>query len=287
MEAEIIRSLATDFESKAYIHEGVECWNARDLMALLGYRWENFENVIEKAKKACENSGFDVEQQFRDFTKQIETGNGAKYTITDIRLTRYASYLVAQNGSPKKTQVAFAQTYFAVQTRKIEVLEQRIGQVERLMAREKLKETENRLSGIIYERGVDELGFGIIRSKGDKALFGKTTQEMKDKLGIKAGPLADHLSAIAIKAKDLAADITVHKLQNNEEIRGHNPIEGEHVRSNSEMRNMLVREGIYPENFPKEEDLKKVDRQIKSDAKRIEKEQTKSIGLSKARPDLS
>jgi DNA-damage-inducible protein D len=278
MEAEIIRSLAKNFESSAYMHEGVECWNARDLQRLLGYaRWENFENAIKKAKQSCINAGFPIDNQFRDFTKMVEIGLEAKRATADIRLTRYACYLIAQNGNPNIAEIAFAQTYFAVQTRKVEVLEQRIGQVERLIARGKLKETENKFSGLIYERDVDEMGFSVIRSKGDKALFGKTTQEMKDKLGIKAGPLADHLPAITIKAKDLATEITVHKLQNNDSIRGQTPIEGEHIKSNQEMRKMLVGQGVIPENLPKEEDLKKIDRQIKSDGKRLAKDQAKKL----------
>ncbi len=285
METAIVRSLAKNFEDNAYVHEGVECWNARDLQRLLGYaRWENFENAIKKAKEACVRSGFAVEDQFRDFTKMVEIGSEAKRPTEDIRLTRYACYLIAQNGSSSIPDVAFAQTYFAVQTRKIEVLEERIGQVERLEARAKLRETENRLSGIIYERGVDENGFGVIRSKGDKALFGKTTQGMKDKLGVKNGALADHLPAIAIKAKDLAADITVHKLQDNTGIRGQAPIEEEHIISNTDMRAMLIKGGIYPENLPAEEDLKKVERQINSDRKRVAKDQAKTL-KSKPSPE--
>src|ERR1700733_2695197 len=167
MEAEIIRSLAKNFESSAYMHEGIECWNARDLQRLLGYaRWENFENAIKKAKQSCANAGFPIENQFRDFTKMVEIGSDAKRATADIRLTRYACYLIAQNGDSNIAEIAFAQTYFAVQTRKVEVLEKRIGQAERLMARGKLKETENKFSGIIYERDVDEVGFSTIRSKG-------------------------------------------------------------------------------------------------------------------------
>ena len=280
MKAEIIRSLTNDFESHAYEFEGVECWNARDLQLLLGYaRWENFAKVVDKARVACATAGSDIEDHFRDITKMVETGSDAKRGIEDVRLTRYACYLIAQNGDPAKEKIAFAMSYFAVQTRKFEILETRINQWERLQAREKLSETERKFSGAIYQRGVDDRGFAIIRSKGDQALFGgRTTGEMKKKLGVSDNrPLADFLPTITIKAKDFATEISLFKVREDEKLTGHGPIENEHVKNNREVRGLLTKQGIFPEHLPPAEDLKKVDRAVKSDGKRLAKTSKKPV----------
>lgn len=215
MKKELIAELFEQFEKAGYELKGIECWSARELQPILGYlRWENFANAIDKAKKACENAGEKVSDHFRDFTKMVELGSGAERKIEDIALTRYACYLVAQNGDASKQAIAFAQTYFAVQTRKQEIIEQRLLDIARVTAREKLSKSEKKLSGIIYERGVDEKGFGVIRSKGDAALFGGfSTNDMKHKLGVPTNrPLADFLPTLTIKAKDFATELTSHNV---------------------------------------------------------------------------
>jgi DNA-damage-inducible protein D len=189
MKAEEINVLFARFESAASEIEGVECWSARDLQEIFEYKeWRNFVKVLDKAKEACQNSSNKVSDHFVDVNKMIELAKGAQRPVEDIALTRYACYLIAQNGDPSKSQISFAQTYFAVQTRKQEIIEQRLLDVDRVNAREKLTKSEKKLSGIIYERGVDDRGFARIRSKGDQALFGGfSTNDMKQKLGVPAG----------------------------------------------------------------------------------------------------
>lgn len=274
MEKELIAKLHKNFEDYAHEKDGVQFWFARDLQVLLGYdQWKNFENVIEKAKIACQNSKNPVNDHFADVGKTIAMPKGAEKEILDIMLTRYACYLIAQNGDPRKDEIAFAMSYFAVQTRKQEIIEQRLAEWERLHAREKLSLTEKELSGIIFERGVDHKGFGRIRSKGDKALFGGySTADMKAKLGIPDNrPLADFLPAVTIKAKDLANEITNHNLKRDRSLSGEMRITDEHIKNNSNVRDTLTKSGIRPEFLPAEEDLKKVERKLKSENKKLPK----------------
>ena len=248
-----------------------EFWFARDLQDLLGYsEWRNFLKVIEKAKDSAHSVGATVQNHFVDVNKMVQIGSGAGRPIEDIMLTRYACYLVAQNGDPRKEAIAFAQTYFAVQTRKQELIEERILLQERLQARQKLTESETELSRNIYERGVDDQGFGRIRSKGDAALFGgNTTGQMKNKLEIPSNrPLADFLPTVTIAAKNLATEITNHNVRQ-KDLHGELTITEEHVQNNTGVRNMLGDRGINPEELPPEEDLKKLERRIKSDEKRL------------------
>lgn len=248
-----------------------EFWFARDLQDLLGYsEWRNFLKVIEKAKDSAHSVGATVQNHFVDVNKMVQIGSGAGRPIEDVMLTRYACYLVAQNGDPRKEAIAFAQTYFAVQTRKQELIEERILLQERLQARQKLTESETELSRNIYERGVDDQGFGRIRSKGDAALFGgNTTGQMKNKLEIPSNrPLADFLPTVTIAAKNLATEITNHNVRQ-KDLHGELTITEEHVQNNTGVRNMLGDRGIKPEELPPEEDLKKLERRIKSDEKRL------------------
>jgi DNA-damage-inducible protein D len=276
MTKELISTLQSEFNSIVNIMEDsqIEYWFARDLQKTLGYdRWENFANVIQKAKTACVNSQIDIDDHFREVTKMVTIGSGASREIDDIVLTRYACYLIAQNGDSSKEHIAFAQTYFAIQTRKQELIEQRMELEDRLQARAKLRESEIELSKNIYERGVDDKGFGRIRSKGDSALFGgNSTQMMKTKLGVTGSkPLADFLPTITITAKNLATEITNHNVKQNN-LHGEESITGEHIQNNESVRGLLMDRGIKPEELPPAEDLKKLERKVKSDEKRLIKQ---------------
>ena len=273
MKREVILELFGRFEQACYNYEGVEYWSARELQSILGYlRWENFFNVIVRAKKACENAGSNVDDHFRDVTKMIAIAKGAQREVEDTALTRYACYLIAQNGDPSKPAIAFAQTYFAVQTRKQEIIEQRLIDVERVSAREKLSKSEKKLSGILYERGVDNSGFAVIRSKGDQALFGGfSTNDMKKKLGVPATkPLADFLPTLTIKAKDFANELTSHNVIE-KDLNKQNQISQEHVENNKAVRDILLQRGVKPEALPPSEDVKKLERRLESDEKKASK----------------
>jgi DNA-damage-inducible protein D len=276
MKKEQILELFKQFESICYLYEGVECWSARELQLLLGYsKWENFEKVIDKAKEACKNSGEEMSYHFPDVRKTIPMPKGAEKQIYDILLTRYACYLIAQNGDSRKEEIAFAQNYFAVQTRRAELVEKRLLEYERVKAREKLSHTEKQLSGVLYERGVDSQGFAVIRSKGDQALFHLSTPQLKKKLGVPDNrPVADFLPTINIKAKDLAAEMTGLNVQS-KDLKGQSSIEKEHVDNNSAVREMLTKRGIYPEQLPPAEDVKKIQRKLEGDERKILKEAKK------------
>lgn len=274
MKKEIIVQLNKTFEESAYTQNGVEYWMARDIQKLLDYtEWRNFLLVVDKAKIACINSGQKIGYHFVDVNKTIPMPKGAEKDIQDIMLTRFACYLIAQNGDPRKEQIAFAQSYFAIQTRRQELLEERIALVERVRAREKLADTESELSGVVYERGVDGEGFARLRSKGDHALFGGyTTLDMKIKLGVpEKRPLADFLPTITIKAKDLAAEITSFNTKKSN-LSGELAITGEHIKNNKDVRDLLGKSGIRPEALPLEEDIKKLQRRLKSEGKKITKD---------------
>ncbi|HPT01601.1 MAG TPA: DNA damage-inducible protein D [Bacteroidales bacterium] len=270
MKSDEIRNLFSQFEAAALELDSVECWSARELQNLLGYsKWENFEKVIRKAKDACINAGELTENHFPDIRKMVEIGSMTERPIEDIALTRYACYLIAQNGDSRKEEIAFAQNYFAVQTRRSELVEQRILEFERVKAREKLSQTEKQLSGILYERGIDNQGFAIIRSKGDQALFRLNTQMLKRKMGVpESRPVADFLPTISIKAKDLAAEMTGLNVQS-KDLEGQIKIEKEHIDNNLAVRNMLTQRGIVPENLPPAEDVKKLQRKLNGDEKKL------------------
>ncbi len=258
----------------------IEFWHARELMPLLGYeRWENFEKAIHRAMISCETSGIEISDHFREVTKMIGTGKGAHRPIKDYLLTRYACYLIAQNGDPKKEEIAFAQSYFAIQTRKQELIEERIAYIERTEARGRLRESEKRLSQNIYERGVDDAGFGRIRSKGDTALFGgKSTQDMKKKLGVNENrPLADFLPTLTIAAKNLATEMTNYNVEE-KDLQGELSITVEHIQNNSTVREMLGQRGIRPEDLPASEDIRKLERRVKSQEKKLATQSAKLPG---------
>ncbi len=271
MKKEQIQELLARFESACYLVKDIECWSARELQLIFNYtEWRNFLKVVNKAKEACLHAGTEIHDHFVDVNKMIDLAKGAQRQVQDIALTRYACYLIAQNGDPSKPEVAFAQTYFAVQTRKQELIEQRLLDVERIMAREKLSQTEKKLSGIIYERGVDEQSFAIIRSKGDEAFFGgNSTSEMKRKLKVPpTRPLADFLPTLTIKAKDFASELTGHNVIDKDLI-GDQAISKEHVDNSKAVRKILLERGVKPENLPPDEDVNKVRRRLNADEKRI------------------
>lgn len=269
MEKQIIHKLTTNFEDSSYkTDDGVEFWLARDLQHLLGYdKWDNFKNVINKAKTACEVSGQKISDHFADIGKTIKMPKNAEKEIDDLMLTRYACYLIAQNGDSRKQEIAFAQTYFAVQTRKAEIIEQKILEYERVQARHKLAETEKELSQVIFEQTGENQNFAIIRSKGDQALFNKTTKQMKDKWRIKNKPLADFMPTILLKAKDFATEITIFNAKD-KKMKTEKQISNEHITNNKSVRNTLISRGITPENLPPEEDVKKIERKLKSEQKK-------------------
>lgn len=272
MKTDDIKNLFLAFEGIVFEYNEIECWSAREIQSLLGYtQWRNFENAIEKAKEACKNAGESVSDHFADISKTIAMPKGAEKQVDDIVLTRYACYLIAQNGDSRKEEIAFAQNYFAVQTRRAEIIQQRILDYERVKARAKLAETEKVLSGVLYERGVDGKGFAIIRSKGDKALFNLDTNMLKRRVGAPENrPVADFLSTIGIKAKDLAAEMTSVNVQA-KDLKGMSPIEKEHIDNNLAVRNMLLDRNIIPEQQAAGEDVKKVERRLKSEEKKLKK----------------
>ena len=252
----------------------VEFWYARELMGCLGYTtWRRFKDAINRAIESCKSAEIEVSDHFADAVKMVEIGSKAVRDVDDILLTRYACYLIAQNGDPRKEEIAFAQSYFAVQTRKQELIEERIAYIQRTEARGKLRESEKRLSQNIYERGVDDAGFGRIRSKGDQALFGgRSTQEMKEKLGVSdKRPLADFLPTLTIAAKNLATEMTNYNVEE-KDLKGEGAITTEHVQNNTTVREMLGIRGIKPEELPPSEDIKKLERKVKSQEKKIAKE---------------
>ncbi len=275
MNAELIQQMQSSFDSLAQTVPGteiVEFWFARDLQEPLGYvRWENFLTAIQRAIASCETTGYRVSDHFRGVTKMVAIGSSAERSVEDFMLTRYACYLIAQNGDPRKEPIAFAQSYFAVQTRKQELIEERMKLLGRLEARDKLRASEKALSDNIFERGVDDTGFGRIRSKGDAALFGgHTTQIMKEKFGIiQTRPLADFLPTLTIAAKNLATEMTNHNVQQ-ANLQGEPAITCEHVQNNTSVREMLGQRGIKPESLPPEEDIKKLERRVKSEEKKLE-----------------
>lgn len=279
MDKKIIECKKNQFDDFMQIVEDseIEFWYARDLMKLLGYeQWRNFENAISKAMESCKSAQIEVSDHFAEVSKMVMIGSGAERKLKDYMLTRYACYLIAQNGDPKKEEIAFAQSYFAVQTRKQELIEERISYIERTEARGRLRESEKRLSQNIYERGVDDAGFGRIRSRGDQALFGgKSTQEMKQLLGVKdSRPLADFLPTLTIAAKNLATEMTNYNVEE-KDLQGENAISNEHVQNNSTVRNMLGTRGIKPEELPASEDIRKLERKVKSQEKKLASESGK------------
>jgi DNA-damage-inducible protein D len=270
MKKEIVESLTDNFEAHAQQTEGgVEFWLGRDIQHLLGYsKWDNFLNVVSKAKTACEVSGHEVTDHFADVGKTIAMPKGAEKEVPDIMLTRYACYLIAQNGDPRKPEIAFAQTYFAIQTRRAELIEQRLLEVERVQARRKLSETEKELSQVIYEQAGGNQDFASIRSKGDMALFGKSTQAMKAQWKVPdSRPLADFAPTIILKAKDFATEITIFNARQHQ-MGNEAAIAKEHVTNNKAVRNTLLERGIRPEGLPPAEDVKKVERRLQSDDKK-------------------
>lgn len=271
MKNELIQSLTSSFEGHAQQTEtGIEYWLARDLQQLLGYtKWENFLAVIAKAKTACEVSGHTVENHFPDVRKMVKIGSGTERDIEDIMLTRYACYLIAQNGDPRKQEIAFAQTYFAMQTRKAELIEQRLLEAERVVARKKLSDTEKELSSVIYEQTGGNQDFALIRSKGDHALFGKSTQAMKAQWKVpESRPLADFAPTIVLKAKDFATEITIHNARA-QQLQTERQISTEHVTNNEAVRQTLLSRGIRPESLPPAEDVKKIERRLVSAEKNV------------------
>lgn len=270
MKSELIQQLTVSFEGHAQQTEsGVEYWLARDLQVLLGYaKWDNFVNVITKAKTASEVSGHDVANHFADVGKMVELGSGSRREIDDVMLTRFACYLIAQNGDPAKSEIAFAQTYFAIQTRRAELIEQRMLEAERLAARKKLTETEKELSSVIYEQTGGNQDFATIRSKGDHALFGRSTAAMKARWKVPDGrPLADFAPTIILKAKDFATEITIFNAREHN-MRSEGAISREHVTNNEAVRQTLLGRGIRPESLPPDEDIKKVERRLASDERK-------------------
>ncbi len=288
MDKEIIGLYLEKFNERAYRTDEIEFWFARDLQELLGYKeWRNFEKVIGRAKVACRKAGVNADDHFAASTRTVEMPKGGTKEIDDIIMSRYGCYLTAQNGDPAKEAIAFAMSYFAVQTRKQEILQKRIDDWERLRARDKLSYSEKVLSGVMYERGVDHRGFAAVRSRGDQALFGgHSTEEMKARLGVSPNrALADFLPTITIKAKDFANEITIFNMRKDRGLSGQVHVEHEHVKNNEDVRRVLIKRGIKPEDLPPEEDLRKLERRVKADNKRLAKDTKKIRHGGKEMPD--
>ncbi len=272
------KSTFDDITKKVNDEDGntIEIWYARELQEVLGYaRWENFAGAIGRAIESCKTLGINIDDHFREVTKMVSLGSSSQRKVQDFMLTRYACYLIAQNGDPKKEEIAFAQSYFAVQTRKAELIEERLNEIARISTRERLRASEKMLSRNIYQRGVDDIGFGRIRSKGDYALFGGlTTEQMKQRLGIKNGALADFLPTLTIAAKNLATEMTNYNVEQ-KNLYGEVDISDEHVQNNRSVRGMLGQRGIKPENLPPAEDIKKVERKVAKDEKLMQKDSQK------------
>jgi DNA-damage-inducible protein D len=285
MQTDIITRLHSSFEEAAAQENGVTFWYARDIQTMLGYaRWENFEAAIERAKASCRATDQPVDNHFREVTKMVEIGSGTTRAVRDLMLTRYACYLIAQNGDPKKDAIAFAQSYFALQTRKQELLEERLQLAERIQARSKLTETERQLSSTLYQHGVDDRGFGEIRSRGDNALFGgHNTAQMKARLGVKSSrALADFLPTVTLKAKEFAAAITDFNVRKNK-MHGTGVIGNEHVKNNRDVRGVLAKSDIKPENLPAEEDIQKLERRVKTEEKKTLKSEGDLTKIKRAK----
>lgn len=274
MKSELVESLTDNFEAHAHQTDGgVEFWLARDIQHLLGYsKWDNFLNVVSKAKTACEVSGHAIEDHFADVGKMVDLGSGSQREVDDLMLTRYGCYLIAQNGDPRKQEIAFAQTYFALQTRRAELIEQRLLEHERVQARRKLTETEKELSSVIFQQTGGNQNFALIRSKGDHALFGRNTQDMKTRWQVPGNrPLADFAPTLILKAKDFATEITIHNARQHR-MQTEAAISSEHVTNNTAVRQTLLGRGIQPENLPPAEDVKKVERRLAAaDKKSLDK----------------
>ena len=286
MDSRDIKKWRVELDGYAHTEDGVEYWLARDLMEPMGYtRWENFAEVVKRAKVSCETNKTPVDSHFRDTTKMVTAGIAAR-AVKDYKLTRYACYLIAQNGDSNKPEIALAQAYFAVQTRRQELIEQRFAEIQRLQARHSLSDSERQLSGIAFKRGVDSKGFAIIKSKGDEALFGgRSTSEMKQQLGVpKGAALADKLADVLIKAKDLTNSMTAFNAEEHD-LYGLEQIKREHVENNASVRGSLLDRGIVPENLPPAEDTKKLERRVKADEKKL-KEGTDGFTDPQSRLDL-
>jgi len=281
MDIQKIQEYKSAFDSIAKVikdddENTIEVWYARELQQVLGYaRWENFGIAIYRAMESCKTLGINVDDHFREVTKMVQLGSGSHREVQEFMLTRYACYLIAQNGDPKKEEVAFAQSYFAVQTRKAEIIEERLQEIARLDTRDRLRESEKQLSRNIFQRGVDEKGFGRIRSRGDQALFGGlTTEQMKQRLGIKNGALADRLPTLTMAAKNLATEMTNYNVEQ-KDLYGETDITAEHVQNNRSVRGMLGQRSIKPEELPPAEDIKKVERRVAKDEKLMQKDDQK------------
>lgn len=279
MESGEIERRSSMFDEYANEEGGVEFWYARDLMKPLGYaQWRNFEAAIRRTMASMDSAETPVQNHFAEVRKMVRLGSGAEREVTDYKLTRYACYLIAMNGDTRKQEIAFAQAYFAVQTRRQEVIEQKIAEIQRIQSRRALAESEKQLSAIVYERGMSDRGFGIMRSRGDAALFGgRTTAEMKERLGVAKGkPLADKLADVAVNAKALANSMTSYNVED-KDLHGDTPIINEHIGNNQSVRSTLVERGIYPESLPPAEDTKKLERRLKADERKL-KEGSRRFG---------
>ena len=281
MDIQKVTQHTTDFNSivrtiKDDEGHDMDVWFARALQPLLGYaRWENFQVAVNRAIESCKSQKINVDDHFREVTKMIIIGKGGQRSVLDFMLTRFACYLIAQNGDPKKEEIAFAQGYFAVQTRRAELIAEHLNHIARIDARDRLRASEKQLSENIYQRGVDDKGFGRIRSKGDAVLFGGyTTEQMKNRLGVKSGPLADYLPTLTIAAKNLATEMTNYNVEQ-KDLQGESAITSEHMQNNGSVRQMLGQRGIKPENLPAAEDIKKVERKVASNERKIEKDSSK------------
>ena len=273
MEQNIIEIVQKSFEEIKITDETwFEFWSARDLMKWLWYKkWQTFEKVIEKAEVACNNSLIESKNHFTDASKMVWLGSWSNRNIKDYFLTRYACYLIAQNWDSRKIEISLAQTYFASQTRKLELAEQEIENNKRLEARKKLAKSEKQIEDTIYSRWIKlPVEFATFKNKKIEALYNISIKQLKAKRWIPENrALADFDSEVELKAKDFIYAMTDHNIKEKNIIWKQN-LNEELVSNAKETRNTMLKRWIVPEELRAQEDLKLIEKRRIQEVRKLE-----------------